>query len=274
MKIYSYNNHPYDNNIIDKLTYTSDNIIMHNNIYYLSLYIPSYNDDIDIDNLYIYYLNDITYKDIYIPKLTIYKYIYIYEKNNISLITTHNIQYNNIYDFINECINYTTNSLEVLHNVLLKITNSTSFYLYLNISVLDKLSSHILYFDNFINKLLLILNTLETKNEKNINSTRKVNIIKERINSIKFYHDSIKTTSIQKITYQETKVTKVFTYVATIFLPLSFIIAVFSLPVKNIPFRNNEYALYFIILILIIVSVISSYYLVNLEKKNIFDNID
>jgi len=65
------------------------------------------------------------------------------------------------------------------------------------------------------------------KNEKNIKIIEKINLIKQKIISIKFFYDSIKTTSIQKITHHETNISKVLTYVATIFLPLSFMVGIF-----------------------------------------------
>ena len=109
------------------------------------------------------------------------------------------------------------------------------------------------------------------KNEKNINIDTKLDNIKKKLNSTKFYYDTLKTTSIQKITHHETNISKVLTYVATIFLPLSFLISIFSLPIKNIPFRDSENSFYYILFIIVIVTIISSIYLIQLDKKNVFN---
>ena len=96
-------------------------------------------------------------------------------------------------------------------------------------------------------------------------------MIKNNIKSIKFYYDTLKTSSLQKITYHETNISKVLTFVATIFLPLSFLIGVFSfLPIKNFPFRENKNSIYYILFIIIIIAIITTTYLIKFNKKNIF----
>jgi Mg2+ and Co2+ transporter CorA len=118
------------------------------------------------------------------------------------------------------------------------------------------------------------LNYINNKNnEKNIYTLNILNNIKTKINSIKFYYDTMKTTSIQKITHHETNISKVLTYVATIFLPLSFLIGIFSLPIKNIPFRDSVNSFYYILFIIIIITIISSFYLIQLNKTNVFNEI-
>lgn len=277
MKIYSYDNHIFNINIIDKLVYTSLNNIVLKDNFYILINLSTYKlHDIynkEFSSIYDLSIDEIDYSNLIIPKLNIHKIIINKIDNNISLISNCIFQYNNIYDFLNNIINTSINDFEIINNVLIKIskTNSSTNNLYINISTLSKISSHILYFDNFIDKIGLTIHFLQNeKNEKNIKIINKINMIKQRIRSIKFFYDTIKTTSIQKITHHETTISKILTYVATIFLPLSFAIGIFSLPIKNIPFRNNKNSLYLILFILFVIVVISSFYLIELNKKNVF----
>lgn len=279
MKIYSYDNHIFNTDIIDKLIYTSkNNIVIKDNFYILinlSTYkkIKIYNKE--LSSLYDLSIDKLHYDNLIIPKLNIYKIIINKIDDNISLISNCILQYNNIYDFFNNIINTTINDIEIINNLLIIISkkNTSPHILYENIFTLTKISSHILYFDNFIDKIILTITFLNNeKNEKNIRILEKINLIKQKITSIKFFFDSIKTTSIQKITHQETNISKVLTYVATIFLPLSFIVGIFSLPIKNIPFRNNENSIYSILFILFIICIISSFYLIELNKKDVFNH--
>ena len=278
MKNYSYDNHIFNNDLIEKLIYTSKSNIIIKDSFYILINLSTYKEH-DIHNkefgsIYDLSIDKFNYSNLIIPKLNIHKIIINKIDNNISLISNCIFQYNNIYDFLNSILNTSINDIEIINNVLIKIskTNSSMDNLYTNISTLSKISSHILYFDNFIDKIDLTIHFLQNeKNEKNIKIIHKINLIKQRIFSIKFYYDTIKTTSIQKITHHETTISKILTYVATIFLPLSICIGLFSLPIKNIPFRNNENSLYLILFILFVICIISSFYLIELNKKNVFN---
>tara|TARA_B110001450_G_C17559231_1_gene456017 strand:+ start:167 stop:1003 length:837 start_codon:yes stop_codon:yes gene_type:complete len=277
MKIYSYDNHIFDTNIIEKLIYTSKNNIIIKGDFYILVNLVSYKSfDIynkKLSSLYDLSIDKIDYANLTIPKLNIYKIIINKVDNNISLISNCIIQNNNIYDFLGNSINEIINDVEIINNVLIKISekNTSADNLYTNISTLSKISSHILYFDNYIDSIFLIINFLQnSKNEKNIMITHKITLVKQKIDSIKFFYNTIKTGSMQKITHHETTISKILTYVATIFLPLSFIIGVFSLPIKNVPFRNNENSLYLILFVLFIILIISSFYLIKLNKTNVF----
>tara|TARA_B110000259_G_scaffold188391_1_gene246986 strand:+ start:5130 stop:5966 length:837 start_codon:yes stop_codon:yes gene_type:complete len=278
MKIYSYDNHIFNANIIDKLIYTSTNNFIIKDDFYILINLSTYKlhnlHNKELSSLYDLSIDKFDFDNLIIPKLNIHKIIITKVDNNVSLISNCIFQYNNIYSFLNNILNTSINDIEVINNLLILIskTNSSSLSLYTNISTLSKISSHILYFDNYIDKIMLTINFLQNeKNEKNIKIIDKTKLVKDKINTIKFFYDSIKTTTIQKVTHHETNISKILTYVATIFLPLSFIIGVFSLPIKNIPFRNNENSLYFILFILFIICIIVSFYLIELSKQNVFD---
>ena len=278
MKIYSYDNHIFNNDIITKLIYTSNNNIVMKDTYYILINYSTYKKfnlyNKEFSSLYDLSIDKFTYEHLIIPKLNIHKLIINKTDNNISLISNCIFHHNNIYDFLHLCLNTCINDIQIINNLLMVISKkqSSSINLYTAISKLSKISSHILYFDNFIVNISMSMNYLKNeKNEKNIMINDKIILIKDKILSIKFFYDTINTTSIQKITHHETNISKVLTYVATIFLPLSFIISIFSLPVKNIPFRNNENGLYSILFILLIFSIISSFYLIDLNNKNVFN---
>lgn len=277
MKIYSYDNHIFDKNIINDLIYTSKNIIQNKDDFYILINLSSYKKHIlnnKSDNLYNMSIKEIKYSDITIPKLNIHKIIINKIDNNISLISNIKFRYNNIYDIYDYFITLILNDLNIITNLLINITKSKSYnnIIYENVKTLDQVSSHVLYFEHYVDKLNLFLNLINNKNnEKNIYIIDKLNILKNKINSIKFYYDTLKTSSLQKITYHETNISKVLTYVATIFLPLSFIIGIFSLPIKNIPLRENKNSIYYILFIIIITTIISIFYLIKLNKKNVFN---
>lgn len=278
MKIFSYDNHIFDKNIINNLIYTSKNNIKIKDDFYILIKFTSYKKHIlnnQFDFLYNLSVNEINYNnDITIPKLNIHKIIINKIDNNISLITNINLKYNNIYDLYDYFISLVLNDLNIITNLLINISNSKSYntVIYSNIKTLHDISSHILYYENYLDTLEILLKFINNKNnEKNIDTIHKLNMIKNKIKSIKFYYDTLKTSSLQKLSYHETNISKVLTFVATIFLPLSFLIGVFSLPIKNFPFRENKNSIYYILFIIIIIAIITTIFLIEFNKKNLFN---
>ena len=98
-------------------------------------------------------------------------------------------QYNYIYNYIDFEINMLSNNITIINKLLLLINQSVSKtnILYLIIDSMDKISSHILYFDNFINKIIKILSEFDVKNEMNIALTAKIINIKSQLATIKFF---------------------------------------------------------------------------------------
>ena len=258
MKIYSYDNHIFDKDIIDNLIYTSKNNIKNKDDFYILINFTSYKKYILNNNNDIIYnlsFNEINYiYDISIPKLNIHKIIFNKKDNNISLISNINFQYNNIYDIYDYFIRLILNDLSIITNLLINISNSKSYndIIYLNIKTLNYVSNfHILYFEDYIHKLDVLLNFIDNKNnEKNIYTINKLNMIKNNIKSIKFFYNTLKTSSLQKLTYHETNISKVLTFVATIFLPLSFLIGVFLYQLKI--FHSGKIKIVFIIFYLLL----------------------
>ena len=86
MKIYSYDNHTFNTNIIDKLVYTSkNNIVMKDNFYVLinlSTYkkLEIYNKE--FSKLYDLSIDKFNFENLIIPKLNIHKIIITKVDNN------------------------------------------------------------------------------------------------------------------------------------------------------------------------------------------------
>ena len=75
---------------------------------------------------------------------------------------------------------------------------------------------------------------------------------------------------MQRIAYLETGMSRLLTIVATIFLPMTFIVSFFSMPFKNVPFKNNKYGILYVIFIIIILMIIILNYLFEDIYQNFF----
>ena len=143
MKIYSYDNHIFNNDIIEKLIYTSNNNIIKKNSSYILINISTYSPyhiyNNELSSLYDLSIDKNVYNDLLIPKLYVYKIIVVKNDNNISLISNCIFENNNIYDFLNILINIIINDVEIIHNLLIKISkkNRKINELYENINILS-----------------------------------------------------------------------------------------------------------------------------------------
>ena len=129
-----------------------------------------------------------------------------------------------------------------LYSSLSKIYNK-------NIEIID---NALLDSNNLIDKTNNISNYFSNKNELNIELN---NILNNNIKYINDLNDNLYQTRhscMQRIQYMESSISRLLTYVATIFLPLSFLLGFISLPIKNIPFRNNNNFIYYLLFIIIL----------------------
>lgn len=278
MIIKYFDNHNYDKNIIDKLLFNNLNYYYdnnNNNFYYLLNY-PSYiYDNIDFEYNKIYTnLIDIN-KNSNINKLLKTKYpiiklnriiiIYNKKKENYTLIHHNDFKLNsniNILNFFIDSINIFNKDLNIIYNTInilnINIINANYFDTEIISNSINYVLINLFYYSNIIEQYKNIL-----INNKNFDLTvinNNINIINEKINKYIDLCYNLRTSSLQKITYLEAGTSRLLTSIATIFLPLSFCIAFFSLPYKNIPYRNNDYGIYFIIIILVIIIFIIYYY--------------
>jgi len=276
MKVYSYNNNNYDINIIEKLIFTNVKEYIKNDITYILINLPKYTSDYTDykNNKYLNIIKGSVYQDISIPDLFIHKLIIIIEKNEINLISYQDINFNDFYLYINSILIEIKNNIHILNNLLIvlnKIQNANNYLkLYDIIKQLDLISSHILYFNNFVNIIKYIIEKLDNKNEKNTIIKTQILNISDELSLLKFYYDNTKTTSLQKISHYEANISKILTYVATIFLPLSFVIALFTLPFKNVPLQNKNGGFLIILIILIFIALVTIIYLMFFNNITIF----
>ena len=276
MKVYSYNNNNYDINIIEKLIFTNIKEYVKNETTYYLINLPKYTSDYSDykNNKYLNILKGSKYDNIIIPDLYIHKIIIIIENNDLNLISYQEVNFNDFYLYINSILIEIKNNIHILNNLLIvlnKIQNANNYFkLYDIIKQLDLISSHILYFNNVINTISYLVNKLDNKNEKNTIIKTQILNISDELSLLKFYYDNTKTTSLQKISHYEANISKILTYVATIFLPLSFIIALFTLPFKNVPLQNKNGGFLIILIILIFIALVTIIYLMFFNNITIF----
>lgn len=276
MKVYSYNNNNYDINIIEKLIFTNIKEYVKNETTYYLINLPKYTSDYSDykNNKYLNILKGSKYDNIIIPDLYIHKIIIIIENNDLNLISYQEVNFNDFYLYINNTLIEIKNNIHILNNLLIvvnKLQNSNNYLkLYDIIKQLDLISSHILYFNNFINTISYLVNKLDNKNEKNTIIKTQILNISDELSLLKFYYDNTKSTSLQKISHYEANISKILTYVATIFLPLSFIIALFTLPFKNVPLQNKNGGFLIILIMLIFIALVTIIYLMYFNNISIF----
>ena len=261
--------------IIDKLIY--NNLHYYNtqkNIYFL-LFIPiiEYNYIIKKNSPYEIYEPGYKSSMINIPSIILKKIIvcynikfkkFIFIVNNIVDITD-----KNILNFLINNTNYVIKINNIIDNLIMKINkiliNVDYFRLATIISYIDKLLIYLHYLNNIyiqINNIYLLINN---KHELLYILKNNLNNINNNILTMKENLQNIRQTLFQKITYIETGNARILTGVATVFLPLSFIIAFFSLPFKNMPLRKKKYGYIYIIIVMIIAICIIYYGIYNLN---------
>ena len=200
-----------------------------------------------------------------IPNLILNKIIICLNKNTLDtiIIKDKNFKLNDYKSILNYLILYNNNlqyDLGIYKNLLFTIRKKITRINFLNsynyIEYIDKIIEYLYYYNNLIDKTNNISNYFSDKNELNIELN---NILNNNIKYINDLNDNLYQTRhscMQRIQYMESSISRLLTYVATIFLPLSFLIGFISLPIKNIPFRNNNNFIYYLLFIIIIYIII------------------
>lgn len=268
MYLYNYNNHIFDKKIIDKLLYTNTDIIIDNDTKYYIINFPSFYEYKSIDNssieIFLVIKNELNKQNIKIPKLYVYKGLLVIN-DNFNFISNVHLNNNNFYKLFNDILTIYNNNLSIINNILMRINdnNFESNYIFLkeSIDILEYISQYIYYHNIFYNQINNFINILDKNNEKTIIIYDNINSIEKKLNLIKYYLDNIKTNTIQKVTYSETKTNKILTIVATIFLPISFIVSLLSYT------SNKNNPIYLLILLIVISLIISLFYINTIEKN-------
>tara|TARA_Y100000389_G_scaffold180606_1_gene195571 strand:- start:5291 stop:6133 length:843 start_codon:yes stop_codon:yes gene_type:complete len=260
------------NKVIDNILYKNLNYDENDKyIYYLLQKIElNKSKEKKEDNIYIKYEKKLQYKNIILPGIKLSKLIIIYDKENkkyklLSFENELNIT------LLNYLINYTKNLkyvLGILNNIVIYIIkNKGSDKLIIKeiLKIIDKILLYIYIINNNISIVKLIIKKFNKRDELKLLLEIELKIIKEEIIQLEKNLNITRTNIIQKITLNEMHLQRLLTNVATIILPLSLIIGIFSLPYKNIPFKDNDNGLIILILILLIIGYIL-YYLINKYK--------
>lgn len=268
-----------NDDIIDKLLYNNINYFYSSNdIAYYLLTIPSLNYSNDSSNIpYKLIEKKTSYKNLNftIPSFSFNKVILIYNYNLKKFLIIKSEKYNlknsnNIYNFLINISNNLLNILNIINNLVMKI-NYELINIYYNkfkniATYIDRMLIYMHYLNNIIQQIINIKTLLNKSHEYYYILDKNIHNLYNILNNIKKDLENIRQNTFQKITYIETGTSRILTSIASIFLPISFIIAFFSLPFKNVPLQNNEYGVYFIIIIIIIISLI-------LYKTDIISNI-
>lgn len=258
-----------DNNIIEKLLYNNINYFYSsNNIAYYLFTIPSLNYNNESNNLPYKLIEKKIYNknlNFSIPSFSFNKVILIYNYNLKKFLIIKLEKYNlkntnNIYNFLINICNDLQNILNIINNLVMKINYELVDINYNIFNIItkyiDQLLIYVHYSNNIIQQIINIRNLLNKSHEHYYILNNNINNLYNVFNNIKIDLENIRQNIFQKITYIETGTSRMLTGVASIFLPISFIIAFFSLPFKNVPLQNNEYGIYFIIIIIIILGLI------------------
>ena len=287
MIIKNFDNHTFDKMIIDKLIFNNINFYYDNKkkIYYYLLIYPSYKFD-NIEKYNKIYTNiidiDIDSKINIIlkqkfPLIKLNKIVIVYNINNdkftIILNNDYKLKGNNILNFFINSINEFNKDLNIINNTINRLTNVILNSSYNETEIITNSVNSILinlfYYYNIIEQFKNIYNNGNNSFDKFVLNNN-INIISGKINKYIDYCYNTRTTSLQRITYLEAGTSRLLTSIATIFLPLSFCIAFFSLPFKNIPFRNNDNGILFITIILIMIVIIIIFYMSKQFHKTLF----
>ena len=258
-----------NNDIIDKLLYNNVNYYYStNDIAYYLFTIPSLNYNNDSNNLPYKLIEkkksgeNINFS---IPSFSFDKLIVIYNYNLKKFLIIKSEKYNlknsnNIYNFLINISNNLQNILNIINNLVMKINYELINIDYNKFNVvttyIDQMLIYTHYLNNIIQQIINIKTLLNKSHEYYYILDKNIDNLYNILNNIKTDLENIRQNTFQKITYIETGTSRILTSVASIFLPISFIIAFFSLPFKNVPLQNNEYGIYFIIIIIIIIALI------------------
>lgn len=286
MKIINYNdinNNEINILVVEKLLFKNNKILDDNlDKYYLIEYpVINFNNN-EYDNyndIFFNILNEKNFENIniIIPELLLTKIIFCKVNNSNFLIKSNNYEVADTSNILTLFIKYTNtilNDLNIFLNIITKIsdlkTNISYFNSYYLVEAIDLLQKYLFYYQENINQFKNISNIFSDKNEINIKFIENLNLIHIKYITIYNLLNDNRHSIMQRIAYLETGMSRLLTIVATIFLPMTFIISFFSMPFKNMPFKNNKYGILYVTFIIIILMIIILNYLFEDIYQNFF----
>lgn len=284
MKIINYNdinNNEINTLVVEELLFKNNKILDDNlDKYYLIEYpVINFNKNKYDNDIFFNILNEKKFENIniIIPELVLTKIIFCKVNNSNYLIKSNNYKVADTSNILTLFIKYTDtilNDLNIFLNIISKIsdlkTNISYFNSYYLVEVIDLLQKYLFYYQENINQFKNISNNFSDKNEINIKFMENLNLIHKKYITIYNLLNDNRHSVMQRIAYLETGMSRLLTIVATIFLPMTFIVSFFSMPFKNMPFKNNKYGILYVIFIIIILMIIILNYLFEDIYQNFF----
>jgi hypothetical protein len=249
------------NAIVDKLLYNNDRYIINSDDKYVLLEIPR----IELhtihnkkQSVYQVHTDELNYQqelNIYIPSIIIYKIVLIKNKNTIQcLYDTNNDIINTKYDLFELLKNIMIvleSDIQILHKLTYEIkvlSTYIDFYVsYKLVECIDKIISYSWHYSYLLHNIAAFAKLFEIKLDYNYDTL--YDSIKLLINNL----EQTRHGTMQRMAYIDSGTSRLLTIIATIFLPLSFLIALISMPFKNVPFRKGLHSYYIFIAILSII---------------------
>ena len=284
MKIINYNdinNNEINTLVIEQLLFKNSKILDDNlDKYYLIEYpVINFNKNKYDNDIFFNILNQKKFENINItiPKLILTKIIFCKVNNSNFLIKSNNYEVADTSNILTLFIKYTNtifNDLNIFLNIISKIsdlkTNISYFNSYYLVEAIDLLQTYLFYYQENINQFKNISNIFSDKNEINIKFIENLNLTYKKYITIYNLLNDNRHYVMQRIAYLETGMSRLLTIVATIFLPMTYIVSFFSMPFKNVPFKNNKYGILYVIFIIIILMIIILNYLFEDIYQNFF----
>jgi hypothetical protein len=207
----------------------------------------------------------VVYKTVLFQKSSNAPIVCLYEPNNpfIEAYRTAKNTNTSIATFFEYLLEQCESEFQKLHRITHEIKRLTTyidfFVAYQLIEYTDILISHTLNYTMFLQDLhtFAIHANINTQSFDKTYATFR--------DSVKLLNDILEQTrhgAMQRIAYLDSGTARILTIVATIFLPLAFLVALFSMPLQGAPLRRkkNAYWVFVYIILVIFVALVALFY--------------
>jgi hypothetical protein len=241
------------NAIVDKLIYHNDRYIINGDDKYMLMEIPRIDlqskQSKEPSSAYQMYVNELNYQEelgIYIPSISIYKIVLIKNKNGIQCLYDTNNDIikptNDIFELLRNIIFIMESDIQILHKLTYEakvLSTYIDFYIsYKLVECIDKIIAYSWHYSYLLHNIAAFAKLFEVKLDYNYDTL--YDSIRLLINNL----EQTRHGTMQRMAYIDSGTSRLLTIIATIFLPTSFLIALFSMPFKNVPFRNGMRSYY------------------------------
>jgi Mg2+ and Co2+ transporter CorA len=252
---------------IEKLIYNNDRYISDSNTSAFILALPKI-DELSKTSIYTITENGIDYSKqigINVPSLVLYKtilayrdneYICIYNDDN-KFITKNSIDITNMFHNILEIIDTDIQKLyRIAYEIQKLVTHIDFFISYKLIECIDKLLTHCWYYIMFLQDLSAASKMLDIQPDSKLTGLNQN--ISHTVKNLLTKLEQTRHATMQRISYLDSGTSRILTIIASLFLPASFLVALFSMPFKDMPMRNNTNAFMIFLTVIITIFIILS----------------